>query len=101
MRLSKRRESSLEGWCCAWARARGMVVSKLKDPVGIPDHIFWSPGGAPWLIEFKDDSVDLADPREGVHLNQWYYLIALRAVGYHTAIVTRKEGFLRLMNGER
>jgi hypothetical protein len=62
------------------------------------DHCFWSPGGAPWLIEFKDAEVDLTNPQEGIHLLQWYYLIVLRADGYRTAVVTTKEGFLRLMN---
>lgn len=81
----------------AWARARGMVVSKLKDPIGIMDHCFWASGGA-WLIEFKDSQADLLDPYEGIHPLQWYYLIVLRAAGYRTAVVTTREGFLRLMN---
>ena len=101
MRPSKRRESTLERWCCAWARSHGMVVSKVTDPTGFPDHVFWMPGGAPWIMEFKDDAVDLLNPREGVHPNQWYYLIVMAAQGYRTAIVTRKEGFLRLMDDER
>jgi hypothetical protein len=62
------------------------------------DHCFWAPGGTPWLVEFKDAAVYLADPNEGIHLLQWYYLVALRADGYRTAVVTTKEGFLRLMN---
>ena len=98
-RLSRhRREAALESWCVAWARAHGVITSKLKDPVGIADHVFWMPGGAPWLVEFKDPQTDLLDPHEGVHDNQWYYLIVLRVMGYRTAVVTTKEGFLRLMN---
>jgi hypothetical protein len=95
----RRREAALESWCVAWARARGIVTSRLKDPVGIPDHCFWPPGGVPWLVEFKDPQADLLDPHEGIHDNQWWYLIVLRAAGYRTAVVTTKEGFLRLMNG--
>lgn len=98
---SKRRESALESWCCRWARSHGMTVSKLLDPTCIMDHCFWTPGGAPWLVEFKDPEVDLVDERKGgITQGQWYYLIALRVNGYRTAIVTTKEGFLRLMNDE-
>ena len=95
-----RRESALEQWCVAEARRRGIIVSKITDPTGIMDHCFWFPGGSPWLIEFKDSTVDLLNPKEGVHDNQWYYLIALAADGYRTAIVTTKEGFMKLLNGE-
>lgn len=97
-RSSGRRESALEQWAVAWAKARGIIVSKQTDPTGIMDHCFWVLGGAPWLIEFKDATVNLADPDEGIHPLQWYYLIVLRADGYRTAVVTTKEGFLRLMN---
>ena len=99
-KMSKRRESTVERWCVSWARAHGWVVSKLTDPTGITDHCFWRPGGVPVLIEFKDVAVDLTDLREGVHLLQWYYLIALRCDGYRTAVVTTKEGFLRLMRND-
>ena len=94
-----RREGRLEAWCVGWARSRGIVASKLTDPAGIPDHVFWSPGGRPTVVEFKDASVDLTDPREGVHLNQWYHLVLLAALGYRTAIVTTREGFRRLIDG--
>ena len=77
-----------------------MVVSKIVDPTGVMDHCFWFPGGAPWLIEFKDTTVDLTNPKEGIHLLQWYYLIVLAAEGYRTAVVTTREGFLRLMDGK-
>lgn len=97
-RYNGRRESTLERWAVSWARARGIIVSKQNDPTGIMDHCFLVPGGAPWLIEFKDPTVDLASPDKGIHLLQWYYLIVLKADGYHTAVVTTKEGFLRLMN---
>jgi len=96
-RAAGRRESTLERWCASWARTHGMVVSKVTDPTGIADHIFWTPDGAPWLVEFKDASVDLNDPKAGVHPLQWYYLITMRHDGYRTAVVTTKEGFLWLM----
>ena len=98
-KLTRRRESALESWCVAWAKAHGIITSKLKDPVGIPDHVFWVDGGSPWVVEFKDPQADLLNPREGIHDNQWYYLIVLRSMGYKTAVVTMHEGFLRLMNG--
>ena len=100
MRPTKRRESALERWCVAEARSRGIVVSKVTDPTGITDHCFWLPGGRPWLIEFKDSTVDLANPKEGVHLLQWYYLIVLAAEGYRTAVVTTRAGFMKLLNGD-
>ena len=86
-----RRESALERWCVNWARAHHVTTSKLTDPTGIPDHVFWALGGVPWIIEFKAPG-ELPSPL------QWYYLVALHADGYRTAVVTTKEGFLRLMN---
>ena len=85
-----RREGRLEAWCVGWARSRGVIASKLTDPAGIPDHVFWTPGGRPTVVEFKDQG-------GAVSPLQWYHLVLLAALGYRTAIVTTREGFRRLM----
>ncbi len=86
-----RRESPLEAWCVKWARARGIVVAKLAQVDGIPDRIFFVPGGRPLLIEFK------AKDEEVTEWYQLYYLKTLRAAGYDTHQCNSKEQFLKLM----
>jgi hypothetical protein len=83
----KRREAALERWCVRWARARGVVVSKLTDPTGIPDRVFWVPGGRPILIEFKAPS---CAPTE----LQMYYLKKFTLNGYRAVGIWTKEQFL-------
>lgn len=90
-RLSARRESALERWACRWAREQGIKTSKLRDPVGIPDRIFWVEGGRPWLVEFKD-----ADGGRLSEAQQWY-LNHLHNLGYRVAVVESKEHFLEIM----
>jgi hypothetical protein len=95
MRRAKgRRESALEHWCKSWARLRGIIVSKQRDPTGIPDNVFWVPGGRPWVVEFKDQQDVDPSPL------QWYHLILLRHYGYRTALVTTRTGFVILMQGD-
>ena len=48
-----RRESALEARCVKYARAFGVVVAKMTECVGIPDRIFFVPGGRPLIVEFK------------------------------------------------
>lgn len=93
-RAAGRRESTLERWCVAWARARGVVVSKVTDPVGFMDRAFWLPGGRPLLIEFKDPKGRTAPGRKKL---QDHYQDKLRLDGYACAYVDGKEQFLDLM----
>ena len=81
----------LEAWCCRQARTKGIVVSKLTDPTGIPDRCFWCMNGSPLIVEFK------VPGGEATQL-QLYYLSKLKKAGYRTAIVTTKEGFMELLN---
>ena len=85
-----RREASLERWCVRWAKARGMVVSKLTDPTGIMDHVFWVPGGRPVLVEFK------AEGLKSTAL-QGYYLTEFVGNGYTAMACDNKELFLDMM----
>lgn len=89
------RESALESWCCRWARARGIVVSKLTDPTGVCDRVFWLPGGRPWLVEFKDGPT--APGRAAL---QGWYREKLARDGYEVDVVSTKERFLEVMGGE-
>ena len=85
-----RREASLERWCVRWARARGVVVSKLTDPTGIPDHVFWMPGGRPVLIEFKAVGLEPTQLQE-------YYLTEFVGNGYRALSCDNKTLFLEMM----
>jgi hypothetical protein len=89
-----KRESSLERWACRWARSRKIVVSKLTDPTGIVDHVFWLPGGAPLLVEFKRPRGKTEPGRARL---QAYYRRKLARQGYKTAKVDTKEQFLELV----
>lgn len=83
-----RRESRLEARCVKFARASGVVVAKMTECVGVPDRVFFTPGG-PLVVEFKaKDEV----PEE---LQNWY-LRTLRAAGYRTAACDTWEEFQEL-----
>jgi hypothetical protein len=91
-----RRESPTEAWCVAWARFRGIVVAKMTGCNGIPDRIFFLPGGAPIIGEFK------AKGRKGKGLQggtQPWYLAKLIEDGYETYCWDTKEAFLEVMKG--
>jgi len=72
-------------------RSKGWVVSKLTDPTGIMDHVFWVPGGKPWLVEFKDPKGHTALGRAKL---QAYYREKLSADGYATSVITTRQEFL-------
>ena len=93
-RLRRRRESALESWAVAWALARRITASKLKDPVGIMDHVFWLPGGRPLLVEFKDPNERTDPARE--ELQTWYQR-KFRRLGYVAVKVDTKEEFIEVM----
>jgi hypothetical protein len=91
-----RRESPTEAWCVAWARFRGVVVTKMTGCNGIPDRIFFVPGGAPVIGEFK------AKGKKGKGLQgatQPWYLAKLIADGYEVHCWDTKEAFLETMKG--
>ena len=90
----KRRESALERWAARWARGRGVLTSKLTDPTGVPDRVFWAEGGRPWLIEFKD-------PGGAVSGLQEYYVAWFHDRGYRVAVIESKAHFLELMGEAR
>lgn len=86
----RRRESVLESFACKWARIRDIVVAKMTEVVGIPDRIFFVPGGKPIIIEFKaEDEV----PREA----QAWYIETMKTAGYRVFHCDTKEKFLKLM----
>ena len=86
-----RRESALESWCVKWARARGVVVAKLTECAGIPDRVFFVPGGRPLIVEFK--AVGLK-PEE---LQSWYLRMLFNNC-YIAVHIDSKEAFMKLMN---
>lgn len=92
--MSARRESVLESWTIKWARVRGIVVAKLTQVDGIPDRIFFVPGGSPIIIEFKR----IGKLGKGLqeHTQPWY-LTTLIAAGYRTYTCDTKEQFLEIM----
>jgi hypothetical protein len=90
--MTPRRESVLERRAAAWARARGVVVSKLTDPVGIVDHVFWIPG-CPLLVEFKRVGGRTDKGRE--KLQRWYRR-KLVGDGYVVGVAKTWAEFTRL-----
>ena len=93
--MRRKKESELERWAARWARARRITVSKLTDPTGILDHVFWLTGGRPLLVEFKDPNGTTAPGREKL---QQYYRRKLSKQGYSVAKVDTKEQFLEAVN---
>ncbi len=84
------RESTLERWCVKWARARGIQVGKLTECVGLPDRIFFVPGGRPLVPEFKD-------PRGAPSPAQIWHIQRLRESGYAAPLLDTREKFLSEM----
>lgn len=89
-----RRESTLEAWAVKWARARDIVVAKLTGCDGVPDRIFFVPGGAPVVGEFKAEG---KRGRKLQELTQPWYLAKLQADGYKAYCWDTKEKFLETM----
>lgn len=86
-----RRESPLEAWAVRQARSRGIVVAKLTECVGVPDRIFFLPGGQPEIIEFK------AKDEVPEKLQSWY-LKTLKGAGYWVSYCDSRKKFIALMN---
>lgn len=87
-------ESVLESWAVSWARVRGIIVAKLTQVDGIPDRIFFVPGGSPVIIEFKKQG---ATGKRSRKVTQPWYLQTLLAAGYRVYTCDTKEQFLELM----
>jgi hypothetical protein len=89
-----RRESALETRAVAWARFRLIIVAKMTGVDGIPDRIFFVPGGIPVIIEFKKKG------KRGKKLQEktqpWYVAELLKA-GYKTYFCETWEQFLEIM----
>jgi len=85
-----RRESALESWAVKYARSRDVTVAKLTQLDGVPDRIFFVPGGKPLIVEFK------ARGEKPGELQSWY-LQKLKEDGYRVAWCDTKEKFLELM----
>lgn len=89
-----RRESTLEQWAVRWARARNIITAKLKNCTGVPDRIFFTPGGKPLVVEFK---------RKGKkpHKLQPLYLAKLKADGYRAVSVDTQAAVVELLGGRK
>ncbi len=77
-----------------WARTRGIVVAKLTQVDGIPDRIFFVPGGSPVIVEFKAPSVH---GRALQALTQPWYAATLIAAGYVVQQCDSRAQFLEVM----
>lgn len=84
------RESKIESWCVAWARARGIVTAKQTSPVGIPDRVFYLPGGRPLVVEFKRPK---KASRKHEEVQAWHRN-TLRQAGYTCAHIDDENAFL-------
>ena len=88
----RRRESTLEARAVKWARARGVQVGKLTECVGLPDRIFFAPGGRPLVLEFKDPG-GRGEPSP----TQVWHVVRLKKHGYAARFIDSWETFLELM----
>ena len=91
-KAKSRREGALERKCVKWARERGVQVGKLTECVGLPDRIFFVPGGRPLVPEFKDPG-----GRGELSPAQAWHLHALRERGYTAPVLDSKEKFIAAM----
>lgn len=59
--LRNKPERVAERKVCQWADAHGILHNKLNlwGARGMPDRVFWLPGGCPLLMEFKRLDEDL------------------------------------------
>ena len=88
----RRRESALESWAVKWARDHGVQVGKLTECIGLPDRIFFVPGGKPLILEFKDPGGKGAPSPA-----QEWHVAKLVEHGYAATFCDSKEEFMRLM----
>ena len=88
------RESALERWACSKSRALGVPTSKLRDPVGVTDRVFWFDGGRPAVVEFKDEHGTTNKDRED--LQEWWRE-RFRGLGYTVRKIETKDEFLELL----
>lgn len=86
-----RKESALEAWAVRWATARAIPTAKLMQCIGIPDRVFFIPGGSPILIEFKRGKTSEFQPL------QESYLEKLTADGYRAHAVAHRDEFTSIM----
>jgi hypothetical protein len=91
-----RRESPLEARAVRWARWRGIVTAKLTGCDGIPDRVFFVPGGRPVVGEFKAEGAGSHGTRA---TTQPWYLEKLRADGYDAHKWDTWEKFIEAMKG--
>lgn len=92
IRPKGKRESPLEADCVAWARSRGIQVSKNTQCIGMPDRTFYLPGGRPMVPEFKRE-----DGRGKTSPAQIWHLATLRKAGYDAPLVNDWDTFVKLM----
>lgn len=87
-------ESQIENAVIAWARARGIFVSKLQGMGNrsLPDRIFWIPGGKPLLIEFKR-------PGGKPTVLQAETILRLKNLGYEVHVIDSVEEAKRVILG--
>lgn len=89
-----RRESPLEARAVKWARFHDIVTAKLGGCDGIPDRVFFVPGGRPVVGEFKAEGAGSRGTRAAT---QPWYLAKLAADGYEARRWDTWEKFMEDM----
>jgi hypothetical protein len=84
----------LESWAVRWARGCGIIRAKLTACDGIPDSIFFIPGGSPVIVEFKKKGKVGSGLQQ---LTQPWYWKKLTELGYKVYKCDSKEQFLEIM----
>ena len=69
------KEKDIESTVSKWASKNGLLHQKLLGEKGMPDRIFYTPGGKPVLVEFKK-------PNQSARKLQKYYHDRLMKLGF-------------------
>lgn len=69
-----------------WAEAHGILTTKMNGEghSGMPDRVFWLPGGRPVIIEFKRPGAKASKLQE-------YYIGTLARNGYQVGVIDRAD----------
>lgn len=91
------REAQLEAACVKYAKSRGWLHAKLdpKGNIGVPDHVFFGPGGRTLVVEFKTLTGKLSAKQEAfaaAMLRQGFMVRVVRAAGEFRYILDLIEG---------
>ena len=87
-------EKDIENAVCKYAREKGLLAYKFVSPntVGVPDRIFFAPGGGMFMIEFKRPGGKMTPSQERT-------FIKLSGMGFDVYVIDDVDAGKRVING--